>query len=111
MYILYVEVSQLTSARITNTTLTVQWDPAISPSDCGPVFYDLTAVNSANASDVVALERRGTTAEFSNLKSGTLYNISVAAVNRAGTGPSSVIIQTTLTDNKEGMYAYNVQCL
>ena len=84
--------------------ITVQWNPAVSPSGCGPVlYYIVTAVNSANTSDMVTLQRRQTTAEFSNLRIATSYNISVAAVNRAGIGASSVIIQTTLKGSEEGM--------
>ena len=67
------------------------------------LYYIVTAVNVSNTSDMVTLQRRQTTAEFSNLRIATSYNISVAAVNRAGIGASSVIIQTTLKGSEEGM--------
>ena len=35
----YVGVSNLRSVRTTNTTITVEWDPADSPSGCGPLLY------------------------------------------------------------------------
>ena len=43
------------------------------------------------------METRDNVARFSNLRSGTSYHISVAAVNREGTAPSSMINVTTLT--------------
>ena len=67
------------------------------------LYYIVTAVNSANTSNMVTLQRRQTTAEFSNLRIATSYNISVAAVNRVGIGASSVIIQSTLNSSEEGM--------
>ena len=45
--------------------------------------------------NTTVMSERGT--EFSNLMNGISYNISVAAVNRAGTGLSSTITVTTLT--------------
>ena len=103
MYILIcVGVPNLRSISITNSTITVQWDSVI-PSDCGPIlYYTVTAVISADASDRNTMEKRQTTAEFSNLRNGTSYNISVAAVNRVDTGPSSVITVNTLTGNEAG---------
>ena len=59
-------------------------------------------MNSVNATDMNITEDERTS-EFSNSINGASYNISVAAVNRAGTGPTSTIIVTTLTDD-EGNY-------
>ena len=104
MYIFtYVGVSNLRSTRVTNATITVQWNPAISHSDCGPVLYNVTAINLGDPSNMVTMEVRQTRAEFSDLRNGSLYSISVAAVNRVGTGPISMINQTTPTDNEECM--------
>ena len=68
----------------TTTAIIIEWDPAVSPSDCGPVFYYIVTVDGSNAMNT--FEER---AEFSNLINGTIYNISITAVNRAGTGPPS----------------------
>ena len=81
--------------------ITIVWDPADSPY-CGPVSYIVTIVNSVNASDMNTTKTRGTRAEFFNLINGTSYNISVAAVNRIGSGPSITTTVSTLTD-EEGM--------
>ena len=85
-------MSNLRSTRITNTTITAKWNPAISPSGCGPVFY--YNVTIMNATYATAIETSETIATFSNLKGGVQYNISVVAVNRAGTGPSHQISVT-----------------
>ena len=86
-------MSNLRSTRITNTTITVKWNPAISPGGCGPVFYyNVTIMNATYAN---ATETSETTATFSNLEDGVQYYISVVAVNRAGTGPSRQISVTT----------------
>ena len=100
---MYTGVSNLRSSIITNTTITIQWDPADSPSDCGLVFYyNVTIVNLCNAYDMNTVVTNQKIAEFSNLRNGNSYHISVAAVNRAGTGPSSMITVTTLTGNEGG---------
>ena len=103
----FVGVSNLGRTGITYTTITVKWDPAITPSDCGPVFYNVTATNLADASDRNTIVW-GLRAEFSNLMNGTNYTISVAAVNRAGSGPSSMITVTTLTGNEGKIILLNV---
>ena len=101
-------MSNLRSVRITNTTIRVEWDPADFPSGCGPLlYYNVTIVNLIDASDMNSSEESVNRAEFSNLKSCTSYNISVAAVNRAGIGPISTTIETTLTGNEESkQYSY-----
>ena len=76
------------------------WDPARSPN-CGPVlYYTVTIVNSFDDNDRNTTRASGTRAEFSNLTNGTYYTFSVSAVNRAGTGATSRIIVTTLTDEE-----------
>ena len=97
---IHIGVSGLNS-NTTNTTIIITWNPAISP-DCGPVLsYTVSATNLVDGSvrNPGRLSQR--VAEFSNLIDGTNYNISVAAVNRAGTGPSSTII---VTGNAIGTY-------
>ena len=86
-------MSNLRSTRITNTTITVKWNPAISPSGCGPILYYTVTIMSAT--DTNANETSETVVTFSNLEDGVQYNISVVAVNRAGTGPSHQISVTT----------------
>ena len=97
---IYVGVSNLRNSMTTNATI-IEWNSANSPSDCGPVlYYTVIAVSLVNATDVNNMEQvEGTRAVFSNLKNGTNYNISVAGVNRVGTGPVSTII---VTGNAEG---------
>ena len=99
----YIGVSGLRNTATTNATITITWDPTVSPSDCGPVlYYTLTATSLADASDRIIIVTSQTVAVFSSLMNGTLYNISVAAVNRAGSGPSSTII---VTGNAIGKYS------
>ena len=71
----------------TITAIIIEWDPPDNPSDCGPVFYYI--VTTVGISDMNTFEER---AELSNSINGTNYTISVAAVNRVGTGPASTII-------------------
>ena len=87
-----------------NTSVTVMWDRAVSPSGCGPVFYYTVTV--MNSSFVNNTDTQHTRADFSNLINGTKYNISVVAVNRAGPGPSSMItVTTTDTEGKIIMFS------
>ena len=98
----YIGVSNLRNIATTNTTITITWDPAISPSDCGPVlYYNVIAASLADASDRDTIVTSQTIAGLSGLRNGTSYNISVAAVNRAGSGPSSTIIVTGNSIGKE----------
>ena len=99
VYTYYVGVDNLRVAQVAPTKITVMWNDALSPTTrCGPViFYDVTIVNLMDPSEMMTVERRDNVTGFYNLRSNTSYNISVAAVNRAGTGPSSVITVTTLT--------------
>ena len=90
----HIGVSNLRSAT-TNTTIIITWDPADSPNDCGPVLRYTVTATSLDDDSISSPERLNIrVAEFSSLINGTFYNISVAAVNRAGTGPSSTIIVT-----------------
>ena len=96
----YVGVSNLGSSERNRNTITIVWDPARSPN-CGPVlYYTVTIVNSVDDNDRNTTELSGRRTEFSNLINGTHYTISVAAVNRAGTGATSRIIVATLTDEE-----------
>ena len=95
-------VSNLRSTRRTTNSITIQWDPADSPY-CGPVLYYAVTLMPKNICGMTITESSESGTEFLNLINGTLYNISVAAVNRAGTGPISTIPVTTLTDD-EGTY-------
>ena len=97
----YVGVSNLRGSKITTNTITVEWDSADSPSGCGPLlYYNVTIVNAVNARDMNSTQVTVNRAEFSNLNNGTYYNISVAAVNRAGTGSVSTITETTETEGE-----------
>ena len=99
----YVGIDNLEEVTVTTTEATVMWDQAVSPSDCGPVFYYVvTAVNLMAPINMITIATSNNIATVSNLRSDTSYNISVAAVNRVGTGSSSVITVTTLTDNVGG---------
>ena len=83
--------------------ITVVWDLADSPN-CGPVlYYNLTIVNLNDVTDMNITMTSQNVAEFSNLITGASYNISVTAVNRADSGPTtSIITNTTITRNTEG---------
>ena len=96
-------VSNLESSNTANT-ITIEWDSAISPSSCGSVRYIVTVVNVTDAGDIKIINQVQNKIDFTNLMIGTNYTISVAAVNRAGSGPLSTI---NVTGNAIG----NVQCL
>ena len=103
---LHTEISSLDSPAKTNTTITVEWDAANS-SNCGPVlYYNVTIVNSVNGTEMNTTTLNDRELKFFNLMSGTAYNISVAAVNRAGTGNEFTKTFTTRTDKEEeeGIY-------
>ena len=106
-YICCVGVLNLNSTFVTNTTITVTWDPPVTPSGCGLVFYYVTVTSLADDNDRNTIEW-SPGAEFSNLANITNYTISVTAVNRAGSGPSSTIIVATLTDNEGKVIIFNV---
>jgi len=77
------------------------WDPD-SPN-CGPVlYYNVIIVNSVDVNDMNITELSGNTIEFSNLIKNTTYIISVAAVNRVGTGLTSTINVTTPVVDRPG---------
>ena len=89
------------SEMTTNTMITVEWDPADSPSGCGPLlYYNVIIVNLDDPSDMNSTEVTINRAELPNLNNGTSYNISVAAVNRVGIGPISSITETTKTEGE-----------
>ena len=103
---MYVGVNNLRNVTVTTTVIKVMWNHAVSPSDCGPVlYYNVTAVNLADPRDMRTLTLNGREATFSNLEKDTFYDISVTAVNRAGTGPSSTI---TVTTDKSKIIMFNV---
>ena len=82
-------VLNLRYTATTNTVVIITWNPTFDVSDCGPVlYYTLTATSLADVSDRNTIVW-GPRTEFSDLINGTNYNISVAAVNRAGSGPLS----------------------
>ena len=85
----------------TDTTVIITWNPTFDASDCGPVlYYTLTATSLADDNDRNTIVVWGIRAELSDLINGISYTISVAAVNRAGTGPSSMITVTALSGNE-----------
>ena len=85
----------------TNTAVIITWNPTFDASDCGPVlYYTVTATSLADDNDRNTIVVWGTIAELSDLMNGIDYTISVAAVNRAGTGPSSMINVTALSGNE-----------
>ena len=85
----------------TNTAVIITWNSTFDASDCGPVlYYTVTATSLTDDSDRNTIVVWGTRAELSDLINGINYIISVAAVNRAGTGPSSMINVTTLSGNE-----------
>ena len=95
----YAGVSNLENSSSVNTT-TIEWDSAISPSGCGSVRYIITVVNLMDAGDMRVVDQMQNKIDFTNLMTGTIYTISVAAVNRAGSGPSSTI---NITGNAIGI--------
>ena len=85
----------------TNTAIIITWSPTFDASHCGPVlYYTVTATSLADDNDRNTIVVWGTRAELSDLINGISYTISVAAVNREGTRPSSMINVTTLSGNE-----------
>jgi len=100
--LIFIGISNLRSSIKTTNTITVVWDHADSPY-CGPVlYYSVTIVNSHDVSDMSITETSESTIKFSNLMIGTTYSISVVAINRAGTGPTSTISVITPVVDEEG---------
>ena len=92
----------LRNSSRTFSTIAVTWDPADIPY-CGPVLYTVTIVNLVDVADMNTTTTSQTRAEFSNLINGTSYSISVIAVNRVDSGPTtSIITSTTITRNPDG---------
>ena len=100
-YFMYLIVLMLRDVSRTNTSITINWYPD-ETSYCGPVICYNVAIR--NFSFIFTDKTTETNFKFSNLMSRTSYNISVAAINRAGTGPASAITLTTLTDDEDGKY-------
>ena len=98
----YVGLDNLTIGTVTNDKISVMWNHAIYVSGCGPVLFNVTAVNLMNHSDIMTMEISEIKATFPHLQSNTSYSIIVTAVNRAGSISSLTIIVTTLPTN-EGM--------
>ena len=102
---MYVGVLISPPPMATNTSITIEWDLA-EVLYCGPISsYILTIMNSTFMNTTRSTLSRF---KFTGLMSNTSYNISVAAVNRAGTGLESNITVATITDEEEGN---NVWCL
>ena len=78
----------------TRDTITIEWDSASGNSACGPVEYIVTVVNLMDG-NVHEVEESQTTITFDDLINDIMYEISVAAINRAGRGPSSPPISVT----------------
>ena len=79
----------------TETGIIITWAPAVTPEDCGPVFYYIATATSLDDGSVWSIKRPSQTrAFFDNLMSGINYTISVVAVNRVGSGPPETIIVT-----------------
>ena len=86
------------------------WNDAVSPNGCGPVFYyNVTIVALMDPSDMMTMETNDNVAVFSDLNNGTSYKISVAAVNRVGTGPFSEICVNTSTGNVYRLMMFNIR--
>ena len=73
--------------------ITVRWDAANSPY-CGGVLYYTVMISSDEHSNITddIVNVTGLNATFSNLKSDTNYNITVTAVNRAGAGMTTSVM-------------------
>jgi len=102
----YTAISNLRNFRRTSNKIEIVWDPADHDSpNCGPVlYYYVIIVNSVDVNDMNITQSSEIRAKVSNLIKTTTYIISVAAVNRGGTGPTSTINITTLVVDEEGMY-------
>ena len=98
LYFTYTGKSDVTYSA-TNTAISISWDHATSPADCGTISYILN-LQSLNGTDGnitrTIIENR---AQFKDLNNGTTYLINITAVNRAG----SVILYTiSVTTGSEG---------
>ena len=103
--ILYIGVTDLQVMNIfdcnTNTVdITVSWDAANSPY-CGGVLYYIVMISSDEHSNImkdtviVTVSTGDVTvfnATLANLRNDTKYNITITAVNRAGTGMTNAVM-------------------
>ena len=100
LYFTYTGKSGVTYSA-TSTEISISWEHATSPADCGTVSYILN-LHSLNATDDnttrTTIENR---ARFIDLSNGTTYIIIVTAVNRAGTMILYTISVTTKSEGKE----------
>ena len=73
--------------------ITVRWDAANSPY-CGGVLYYTVMISSDEHSNITndIVNVTGLNATFSNLRNNTNYNITVTAVNRAGAGMTTSVM-------------------
>ena len=90
---MYVGVTNLTNTTYSPYTITVSWDAATSPY-CGGVLYYTVMISSDEHCNIMndIVNVTGLNATFSNLRRDTNYNITVTAVNRAGAGLTSELI-------------------
>ena len=89
--------TSVTIAKVTGTTITVQWKPVNCIHYNGYSGYKtayLLQYEAQESGDTQTHTALGGQATISNLMSSTIYSIKVAAVNSAGTGEFSPAIMT-----------------
>ena len=98
LYFTYTGKSDVTYSA-TNTAISISWDHATSPADCGTISYILNLYSLNGTDDNITKTITENRAQFKDLNNGTTYLITITAVNRAG----SVILYTfNVTTDSEG---------
>jgi len=89
-------VGSLMETTICSRYFTVSWSPPGSDPVCGPVSYDVTI----SPSDGRMMRITNTFYNFTGLRPGTSYTVTVAGINMAGVGESNMITVNTLNVNE-----------
>ena len=89
--------ASVSAGTVTNNSITIQWEELSCLHRNGEITgYTVVTIHSEKVVKTVDVDvDDGREATLSGLTSRTQYNISVAAVNSAGTGPATSIDVTT----------------
>jgi len=90
-------VNSLMESQKCSRYFTVSWSPPSSDPVCGPVSYDVLI---SSTDGVVMLRTTNTFYNFTGLRPGTSYTVTMVGINIAGVGKSNMITVSTLNVNE-----------
>ena len=97
--------ASVTASTVTTNSITVQWEEVPCLHRNGEITgYTVVARTSGEVVKLVEVDD-GREATISGLNPRTIYNVAVAAINSAGTGPF-----INITVETAGEYNYNLNC-